>query len=66
MLAFVWIYLDVRVPEVSVFCSDQLALFGMLNATMDLTRLTRKHSVRIAPGFSCSVEECSLAVGRVA
>ena len=37
---------------------------GVLNA-MDLTRLPRKHGIKIAPSFPCSVEECSLAVGRV-
>ena len=32
---------------------------------MDLARLTRKHGIKIATAFPCSVEECSLAVGRV-
>ncbi|XP_062422347.1 uncharacterized protein LOC134133281 [Pungitius pungitius] len=32
---------------------------------MDLTRLTRKHGVKVPPGFPCSVEDCSLAVGEM-
>ena len=32
---------------------------------MEFTKLTRKHGVRIATSFPCSVEECSLAVGKV-
>ena len=32
-------------------------------STMDLTKLTRRHGIKIAPAFPCSVEECSLAVG---
>ena len=30
---------------------------------MDLTKLTRRHGIKIASAFPCSVEECSLAVG---
>ncbi|KAL6115598.1 uncharacterized protein ACO6RY_00406 [Pungitius sinensis] len=30
---------------------------------MNLTGLTRKHSVKLAPCFACSVEDCGLAVG---
>ena len=29
---------------------------GVLNA-MDLTRLTRKHGIKITPAFPCSVEQ---------
>ena len=48
-----------------MFAVDQSVLVGVLNATMDLIKLTRKHSIKMAPGFSCSVEDCSLAVGKV-
>uniref|UniRef100_G3N7E2 CCHC-type domain-containing protein n=1 Tax=Gasterosteus aculeatus TaxID=69293 RepID=G3N7E2_GASAC len=37
----------------------------VLNGTMDLTRLTRKRGVKVPPGFPCSVEDCSLAVGEM-
>ncbi|KAL6113787.1 uncharacterized protein ACO6RY_04695 [Pungitius sinensis] len=30
---------------------------------MDLTGLTRKHGLKLAPCFACSVEDCGLAVG---
>lgn len=32
---------------------------------MELSKLSRKHGFKIAPGFPCSVEECSLAVGEL-
>lgn len=32
---------------------------------MEFSKLTRKHGVRIAPAFVCSVEDCSLSVGKV-
>uniref|UniRef100_A0AAQ4RI02 Aminopeptidase n=1 Tax=Gasterosteus aculeatus aculeatus TaxID=481459 RepID=A0AAQ4RI02_GASAC len=38
---------------------------GVLHATMDFGRLTRKHGVRIALSPSYSVEDCSLAVGKL-
>ncbi|MPV02233.1 hypothetical protein FVA96_23770 [Escherichia coli] len=36
---------------------------GVLHAATDFSRLTRKHGVKLAPGFACSVEDCGLAVG---
>ncbi|XP_077940848.1 uncharacterized protein LOC144384627 [Gasterosteus aculeatus] len=38
---------------------------GVLHAAMDFGRLTRKHGVRIALSPSYSVEDCSLAVGKL-
>ncbi|XP_034719974.1 uncharacterized protein LOC117939040 [Etheostoma cragini] len=32
---------------------------------MAFTTLSRKHGFKVSPGFPCSVEECSLAVGEV-
>ena len=32
---------------------------------VELNKLSRKHGFKIVPGFSCSVEECSLAVGEL-
>ena len=32
---------------------------------MNLNKLMRKNGIKIAPGFSRSVEDCSLAVGQV-
>ncbi len=48
-----------------VFIFGQHLMVGLLNTSMHLTKLTRKHSIKIAPAFSCSVEDCSLAVGQV-
>lgn len=40
-------------------------LVGMPDAGMDHIKLTGKHGIKIALAFSCSVEDFSLAVGRV-
>ena len=40
-------------------------LLGFLNTIMEFSKLTRKHAIRIASSFACSVEECALAVGKV-
>ena len=37
---------------------------GMM-PNMDLSSLTRKHGLKICPGFACSVEVCGLAVAEV-
>lgn len=46
-------------------CRVCVCVHGMLGSSMELHEMTRKHGVKIAPVFSCSVEDCSLAVGKV-
>lgn len=48
-----------------VFAVSQCLLVGVLNANMDLTKLTRKQCIKIVPAFACSVDDCSLAMGQV-
>lgn len=43
------------------FVSGSVSLLG----SMEFSRLTRKHGLKICPGFRCSVEECALAVAEV-
>lgn len=47
------------------FSANQLALVGVLNATMKLPELTRKRCFKIPPHFPCSVEAYSLVVGEM-
>ena len=41
-------------PLVSLVCADK-----------ELTKLSRKHGLKISAGVPCSVEDCSLTVGDV-
>ena len=50
---------------VCVFVQSTSALLVVvLNAGMDLSRLTMKHGIKLSVPWSCSVEDCSLAVGQ--
>ena len=47
------------------FCVRAALCCSALGASMEFSMLTRKHGLKICPGFSCSVEECGLAVADV-
>ena len=50
-----------------MYCFDRLVCLSgaAMSALQGLERLTRRHAVKLQPTVTCSVEECSLAVGQV-
>lgn len=50
---------------VVVRCVCLFVVVYFVSGSMEFSRLTRKHGLKICPGFRCSVEECALAVAEV-